>query len=39
MGSWTGLDVDLICTTVVIVIIVILADAYHDGYINWCDCW
>lgn len=32
--SWTGMDVDLICTTVVIVNIVVLADAYHDGNIN-----
>lgn len=32
--SWTGLDVDLICTTVVISNIVVLPDADHDGNIN-----
>lgn len=32
--SWTGFNVDLICTTVVTVNGVVLADAYYDGNIN-----
>lgn len=32
--SWTDFDEDLICTTVVTVNGVVLADAYHDVKIN-----